>query len=303
MKKIFIIVLLFICIFSYNVVFAEDTIKISSIDIEDISDNTLINKEPQVNGLSFSSDATFFEVNDFIKYKITVNNPTPEDYILSNDTKFSDNNYIKYKYEVDGDSIIKSNSTKTMFITVSYNKEIEESNYEYKNNMALNLTNLNNNPKTGSSNKVLTIVSILMIVFGMYMVMKYGKKENLIVLIICLSILPLGVFAIETLKINIESNIVIEKEAPTFKICAHNINPESCTTYRYKEGMIWNKWLTSKYNYNQLTFENDGSICNYGSRYLMHYVENDDSFIEQSVKYTDLVESKTYYTGIGVYCA
>ena len=303
MKKISIIIILITLIFAYTYVYANDTISISNIEIADISDNTIINEEPTISGLSFSMDVTFFEVNDFIKYKIEVENNSNDDLIISDDIKFNNNDYITYEYSIDGDSIIKANSKKIMYVTATYKKEVvdslfENDTYQNKENMQLNISNIIENPKTGHSNLVLSIISMIMILFGIYMVVKYGKKDQIMVIIICLSLIPISVFAIEKIKLTISTNIIIEKNTETFKICSFT-NREQCSTYRHKTNMTWGEWLESKYNYNNVNFREDDYICNSGKVFLV-IIDNTSSII--SIKYNDYIEEDKYYIGISSRC-
>ena len=201
MKKSIILLIITILVFLYLPVYANGSISISNVELEDISDNAIVNAEPIIDGLSFSMDITFFEPNAYVKYKLEIENTTNEDLIISDDIKFGNNEFINYEYTLDGDSIIKPNSKKIMYITAIYKKEVDESlfnNGEYHDsgNMQLNLSNLMVNPKTGYSNITLSIISIIMIAFGIYMVAKYGKKDQLLILVLGLLIIPVSVFAI-----------------------------------------------------------------------------------------------------------
>ena len=307
MKKILALIVLIVLIFSYVVVYADNNISITNIEIDDISDNTIVNNDPTVDGLSFSMDTTFFEVNDFIKYKIEVENSSSDDLVISDDLKFKSNDYITYEFTMDGESILKANSKKTMYVTATYTKEVDENMFNdnvYNNNgaMQLNLANLTQNPKTGHSNIVLSIISLIMIGFGIYMVTKYGKKDTALIIIICLSLIPISVFALETLKLKINANIVIEKDVPTFNICAYG-NNNQCTKYRYKDGMTFREWLTSKYNFNKFTFKEETDECSVGEKFLRRSTAKPgatEGIYELS--YDDEIESMIYYTGIGELC-
>ena len=307
MKKILTLIVLIVLIFSYVVVYADNNISITNIEIDDISDNTLVNKDPTVDGLSFSVDTTFFEVNDFIKYKIEVENSSSDDLVISDDLKFKGNDYITYDFKMDGESILKANSKKTLYVTATYTKEVDDNMFEnnvYNNNgvMQLNLANLTNNPKTGHSNIVLSIISLIMIGFGVYMVIKYGKKDTALIIIMCLSLIPISVFALEQFKLKINANIVIEKDVPTFNICSY-IEHNQCTTYRFKDGMTFNEWLTSKYNYNKFTFTENKTECSLGEKFLKRSTPKaGKNEIDYMVLYDDEIESMDYYTGIGTLC-
>ena len=63
MKKSIILLIITILVFLYLPVYANGSISISNVELEDISDNAIVNAEPIIDGLSFSMDITFFEPN------------------------------------------------------------------------------------------------------------------------------------------------------------------------------------------------------------------------------------------------
>ena len=298
MKKLLMLLIVCILVFSYTLVYAEDSISITNIELEDISDNTIINSEPTVNGLTFSIDVTFFEINDFIKYKLEIENDTNEDVTLNSNKLFDNNDYIDYTFSSEGDSIIKAKSTKIMYVTIKYNKEINISEldsrgiYNHTNNMQLNIANVIDNPKTGHSNIVLSIVSMIMICFGIYMVIKYGKKETILIYILCITILPLSVFAINQIQLSINTKITIETNTKQLKLCNFS-NQEQCSNYRYIEGMTWEEWLSSKYNYNLVNYQGDSCII--GNTFIINELSN-------SVNLTETITEQTYFIGISEGC-
>ena len=298
MKKIFTIFIIIILVLSYKIVYADNSVSITNIEVDDISDNTIINNIPTINGLSFSMDVTFFEINDFIKYKIEIENDTNEDVTLNNNKLFDTNDHIEYTFSVEGDSIIKAKSTKIMYVTIKYNKEINISEldsrgiYNHTNNMQLNIANVFDNPKTGHSNILLSIVSMIMICFGIYMVIKYGKKETILIYILCITILPLSVFAINQIQLSINTKITIETNTKQLKLCNFS-NQEQCSNYRYIEGMTWEEWLSSKYNYNLVNYQ--GNSCVIGNTFIINELSS-------SVNLTETITEQTYFIGISEGC-
>lgn len=294
MKKIFTIFIIIILVLSYKIVYANNSVSITNIEVDDISDNTIINNIPTINGLSFSMDVTFFEVNDFIKYKIEIENDTNEDVTLNNNKLFDTNDHIEYTFSVEGDSIIKAKSTKIMYVTIKYNKEIDSSelnsngNYNHNNIMQLNIANVIDNPKTGHSNLILSIVSMIMICFGIYMVVKYGKKDTILIIILCLSILPISVFAINQIQLSINTKITIETNTKQFKLC-NFYDRVQCSNYRYIEGMTWEEWISSKYNYNLVNYQ--GNSCIIGNTFIVNELSD-------SVDLTETITEPNYYIGI-----
>ena len=104
MKKILLLFLLFIPV----LVHAE--VKITNIEEINKSDD-VISKHPSYKDLDINFDITFNKVEDFIKYKVTINNDTKKDYEINTGIEFSNKENIKYETTMpDNKSIIKANT-------------------------------------------------------------------------------------------------------------------------------------------------------------------------------------------------
>ena len=119
--------MIFVVFFSITNVYASDGVTIKSIDLVDKSINTTEASKAKANGLSMDFDLKFKEVNDYAKYKIVVENKDNKDYKISVDSNFENSKYISYKY--DNADILKANSDTEFYVTVTYNKKLDESNY------------------------------------------------------------------------------------------------------------------------------------------------------------------------------
>ena len=108
MRKIFISLIIVLLGIMFLPVYAAENVNIESIELDSKSDTAEIITDASYSGLSIKFDLKFKEVNDYIKYKIVINNPTNEDYELSENNNNS--NYIKYEYSYDdGNKIIEKN--------------------------------------------------------------------------------------------------------------------------------------------------------------------------------------------------
>ena len=198
--------LMFLVLFSITNVYAADNVKIKSIDLVDKSVNTTETSKATFNGLVMNFDLKFMSVDDYAKNK---------DYKISIDSNFGNSKYIVYDY-VKADSL-KANSDTEFYVTVSYKNEVSDSDFENekyneKNSAVLKLSNESfSNPIT-SNNEAVLIIGLLIITVVLFVLFKSKTNKNIsfIVLFIALSI-PLIVKAVDSLRITVNSNVVIEK--------------------------------------------------------------------------------------------
>ena len=204
---------IFVMFLSTTNVYASGGVTIKSIDLIDKSINTTEASKAKANGLSMDFDLKFKEVNDYAKYKIVVENKDSKDYKISVDSNFENSKYISYKY--DNADILKASSDTEFYVTVMYNKKLDESNYadgkySEKNSAVLKLSDGVSNPKTFNNSWSL----IVLVVMGVTLIFLFKNKENrglnVLILFSLLSV-PLFVKAIDYLKITVNSNVVIEK--------------------------------------------------------------------------------------------
>lgn len=205
--------MIFVVFFSITNVHASDGVTIKSIDLVDKSINTTEASKAKANGLSMDFDLKFKEVNDYAKYKIVVENKDSKDYKISVDSNFENSKYISYKY--DNADILKANSDTEFYVTVTYNKKLDESNYvdgkySEKNSAVLKLSDGVNNPKTFNNSWSLIILVVMCVTLIFLFKNKKNRGLNVLILFSLFSV-PLFVKAIDYLKITVNSNVVIEK--------------------------------------------------------------------------------------------
>ena len=194
---------------------ASDNVKIKSIDLVDKSVNTTEVSNATFNGLTMNFDLKFMSVDDYAKYKVIVENNESKDYKILVDSNFSNSKYITYDYEKTDN--LKANSDNEFYVTVSYKNEVGDSDfsdgkYTEKNSAVLKLDDGSiSNPVT-SNNEVMIIIGLILMSSILFALFKNNKNKsfNFIILFIVL-LLPLFVKAIDSLKITVNSNVVIEK--------------------------------------------------------------------------------------------
>ena len=231
-KKIQSLIIIFMFI-GITTVYAEN-VKIESITLDSKSDRTEIISEPTYEGLSIRFNLKFVEVNDYAKYKIIINNQDNEDYEIEGLNDFKSSKYVAYSFNYDNSkNKIEKNSKSTVYVTIKYVKEVEDTlvdktgKYTEYNSLVLNLGNDNSiiegnpvskkieqvidNPSTGDR-IVIAFIAILLIT-GIFLILKKHNKQKYInVLIITMLMIPTIVFALNKIKITIDSTILIEKK-------------------------------------------------------------------------------------------
>ena len=251
MKKMSLLIVLFLSFMIMPVVYAKDKVSIESVTIDSKSDSTEVINDATYDGLAINFDVKFFGVNDYIKYKVVVDNPTNKDYEIINNSDLNLGEYISYDYSYgESSNIIKKNSQMTMYINIKYDKEVPSNLFNNgifteRNNMTISLGNNDNNivnPKT--SNYIFICIIILMIIGVSIVVFSpFKNKKYYSFIIISLLLIPISIYAIEKLEINIDSNVVISN------------NPKFCYTYEgqsyyfeYEDGMTWGDYINSSFN-------------------------------------------------------
>ena len=211
-KLLFLIICLFLFICNIN---ASTNIRIKDVSVYDKTDTIDINNYTY-SGLNINADLFFNEVNDFVKFKITLINSDNEDYELSDIKSNYTSEYILLTYEYENNNrIFKANSEKTIFVTFKNTKEA--TNTVNLNDtpivLTIPLSNDNSiiNPKTGYQNSYIIILSLLVI--GIITYSFVNKKKTLLIFAICL--LLTNIYVVEALKtINVDINLNITMDSP-----------------------------------------------------------------------------------------
>jgi len=282
LKKIVLPVMLFLILMPF-IVNAEtcnpDKISISSITIEEISDNVTEIDGATASGKNINLNLSMLEVGDSISYKVVIKNDSNEDYELNKNSLNISSDYIDYILESeDNSNIIKANSSKVVYLKVHYSNEVPEEKFEsgvFNDNksMTLNLATEDNvnildiikNPKTGSQLYFAIFVAMLLISFTLYVVFRKKKLVKFMVLIIGTSIIiPISVHALCKCEISVASNVVIKETRPvTFYKQWSSVRP------------------IDDYVVNNVVPVND-----YG-KYIDLYMTNDDNYDSKNVNLLD----------------
>jgi len=247
-----------------------DSVCIESVELDSKSDKVKILSKPKYQDLTVKFDIKFRKLQDYVKYKIVINNTTNEDYAISEKSNFGNSQYITYEYGYEGSNkVAKKNSKTVMYITVKYNQKVPNEKFDKngifteENNLIIVLDNdkgmLNvlKNPNTGHNLLIVFIVflGVIGISFMLYKTTKH--KKYLTIFIISLILLPFSIYAMEKLQINVDSKIQIARGdlkqfpvAVTRGRCVTDYSEafENASRYTYEEGMTWEEWAESEYN-------------------------------------------------------
>jgi hypothetical protein len=266
MKKI--LALLFL-LFVPFMVKAEDLVKISKIELIEKTDTVEIMEEPTFEGLNINVHLNFSKVGEIVKYKVTVKNNSKKDYEMENSTKFNDGEYIKYEITLDEkNTVIKAGEEKDITLTISYVKEVPEDAFvdgkvTEKNSSVIVLSNNDEekNPYTKSGIAIIIAIAVLALIITITLI---SKKKALLLLIIPVMLIPVTIFALEKLSINIQTDIVIDQ----YKTARAYFCEEKPTDFIYRPGMTWEDFFDSE------LYENiDGFIKRDFENYIIEEVE------------------------------
>ena len=261
MKKLILPIILFV-VFIPFCVNAEtcdtDKISISSITVEEKSDNVEEIDEASASGKNINLNLSMSEVGDNINYKIIVKNDSNEDYELDKNSFNISSDYIEYTIESDDNSnIVKANSSKTVYLKVEYKTEVPDEVFEsgaYNDNktIAINLSTNSSvdniiNPNTRVQSYIIIFILILIISVTLYVILRKKKYAQFMILIVGIAIIiPLSVFALCKCDITVNSNVKITK-IQQFKIRIVNCSQWINDSFEFEYGMTLNDWVNSNY--------------------------------------------------------
>ena len=195
--------------------------------------------------------------NDEILYKVVLKNDSSEDYEINKNSIVLNSDYIEYSLESDNDNIIKANSSRTIYLRVQYKTPVDPSKFVngvYQDNITMKVSlrsdDTPENPKTGLPYVI--IISLILIISGLSLIIFKKKKLSTLMILVGLILLPVGVKALCTCEILVDSKVQIVK-GDTFCTYNRGIESEEATInyYVYIEDETFTQYLErdpSKYN-------------------------------------------------------
>ncbi len=222
-KKIYLFLLFIMFIPFYVKAETCDTnkVSISSISIEQKSDNVKEIDEVKTNGKNINVNLSMSDIGDNIEYKIIVKNDSKEDYVIDNNSLNINSKYLDYSLKAkDNSNVVKSNTSKTIYLKIVYknkvpNQDFDSGTYNDNKTIKVNLmtkdtTNAVDNPNTKVLSYIVIFIILLIINTSSYMILRNKKNTKLIILIFTLvTLIPISIHALCSIELNIKSNITI----------------------------------------------------------------------------------------------
>ena len=294
-------------------------VEIKSIELVDKSDEVVELEETSFKELKLNFKLKFFTKDQFARYQLVLKNNGENDYEIDNSTAYNDGDFIRYEYLVNGtDKILKANSEMSINIIITYYKDLDIS--KFKNGkyieesvISLELPNKEevidrpvmkfvNNPNTSNSDIIMIVVvlGIMSILLALFVKSKKGK----VFIIMMMLLIPITAYALDKIKIEVETYIEIEEPKNTKKFSiAERLEDGSFSEpviYEFEEGMTLEDWVNSSYNVDEYEFSYNIDICEYNKRYIFDDISKTDNHHNKSLANDHLiVENNIYYNGIG----
>ena len=213
--------LLIFSLFSTINVLAEETIfQITNISVKEKSSGVTVNDVSLSSG-RLNNDIVFTDVNDYIKYNVTIKNNSSDVYTIKSISDDNNSEYLEYSYDDLTDVKVEAGSEKTFVLQIKY---IQESTDSTVSNQSVSLTltyekddgttgtetitndsnngtnsgsNSITNPKTGDNINLYVLFGIISII-GLSVTTVSRKRLNkslMSILVLSMVILPFGVRA------------------------------------------------------------------------------------------------------------
>ncbi len=261
MKKYLLLLLILFIPFMVN---AEDETNEEELTIEKIefvekTDDAEIIEESTFEGKKINLNIRFNNINDYIKYKITLKNNTDKDYDINSEQDLTE--YVKVGFEPlsEDDNVLEANSTKEVYFIISYYKEVPVENFLVSNSYTtedVKTIEFNikedkiivegKNPYTKTALPiVLTLLAISGIATILLIVKKKSIKAFVIVAVLGIITIPLTIYALEQMSIEVESKIEIKHYSFFF---GEAWSESGTVEYLFDKGMTWHDFLESDYN-------------------------------------------------------
>ena len=214
-------------------VFANSNIIIKEVEEIEKSPNTIELDKAQINGDNIKISVKFFDVNDYIKYKLILNNASDKSFKIRDGKSNISSEYITYEVIIDdNNNTINKNESKEVYLIIRYNKKLENKKFvsgRYLENkdLKIDLSNgeviitediINNDSSKNATNPLtvdaIALLAITLIVSSIIFILKKPRKYNYISLIAFILLIPLLVKAIEEYQVNVNSSIEIGAVKP-----------------------------------------------------------------------------------------
>ena len=225
MKKILLPILLFVMLIPLSAnaeTCNSKNIKLESIELNMISGNAEEVTEASISSKKINLNLKFYDPGDSVEYNLKVRNSFNEDFYFNEESLKLNTDYLNYEFIYDNNSnIVEAGKTKTIKLRVKYNNKVPSEKlvndiFNDTNTMLVKLSNKTDsivNPKTGVQSFLLIFAIIVTVTIYSRLTNKKCPKY-MIFLISTLILIPIGVYALCKVNIELNANIQIDgKEA------------------------------------------------------------------------------------------
>ena len=222
-KRFYLLFIVLVGIFAvYNVHAEGEGVVLTGIEEVEKSPNVVVSGEASVSGTTVNSNVNFYDVGDYIKYKLTLKNTDDVNYYIDG---IADNNQVsnvKYDYEV-GDPLLEAGQENTVYLRVSYANQLSSANaldandtYSTLNHVSMRV-DLSDKPNTlinpSTANNVMNMILFMSLIGGVSYVFYKRKKNGLLVLVLLAAVsLPVITKATEaaTMNFSVDTDLKIK---------------------------------------------------------------------------------------------
>ena len=230
---------------------AKDNVHITAAEVVEKSDDTVELEKITFEGLALNYKISFQNVNDYIRYKVTIQNDSNKDYEISdNISELQNSDYFLYQFHFDeGSNIVKAHSSKNVYLTARYMKEINSSLYENGKfvevkQMKINFANdsIKSNPSTNNMIVFILIGAIAaMIGLGIALNNRGYLRAVYGVFVLGVLFIPFIGYALDALTLEVNSEIEV---LYTPEFCYYDERQDSPYQYfEYTPGITMSEYL------------------------------------------------------------
>ena len=235
-----------------------NVVEVTSIELEEKSPNVEIIDETVIEGSNLSFNNKFYEVNDYIKYKVVIKNTSGEDIDI---VKTKDSIQTKYfLYDADMGSIkkIKKNEEKDLILIVKYNTKVNREDvvsgkYVETQKIHIGIVNgelvisdkeITDKPVNPLTHDIIITLLLIFILSGiLYFVFKKKRMAKYSLFLILL--IPVYINAVNTIEVTSSIEVKLVKPNPcTYEgeliRGAEYVNGQY--TYRYGQNYSYSSW-------------------------------------------------------------
>ena len=222
-KRFYLLLIILVSVFTvYNVNAAGEGVVLTGIEEVEKSPNVVVSGEASVAGTTVNSNVNFYDVGDYIKYKLTLKNTDDVNYYIDGITDNNQVSNVNYDYEVN-DPLLEAGQENTVYLRVSYANQLSSSNpldandvYSTLNHVSMRV-DLTDKPSSlinpSTANNIMNMVLFMSLIAGVSYVFYKRKKNGLLVLVL-LSAVSIPVIAkateVATMNFSVDTDLKIK---------------------------------------------------------------------------------------------